>query len=66
MGRAGATRAPFQVEDVEASDVLTPDVRERLLAQGMRSVLAVPLLREDHVLGGLVMARKWRGRSRPR
>jgi signal transduction histidine kinase len=61
VGRAGATRAPVQVEDVETSDVLTPDSRERLLAQGMRSLLAIPLLRQDDVLGGLVMARKVTG-----
>jgi len=61
VGRAGATRAPVQVEDIETSDVVTPDSRERLLAQGMRSLLAIPLLREDDVLGGLVMARKMNG-----
>ncbi|HZO30102.1 MAG TPA: GAF domain-containing protein, partial [Chloroflexota bacterium] len=61
VGRAGATRAPVQVEDVETSDVLPPDIRERTLARGMRSVLAVPLLRQGDVLGGLVMARKAAG-----
>jgi len=61
IGQAAATRAPVQVEDAEASDVLTPLVRERLLDQGMRSILAVPLLREDRVLGGLVMARRTPG-----
>jgi two-component system, NtrC family, sensor kinase len=61
VGRAGATRAPVQVEDVATSDVLTSDVRKRLLARGMRSILAVPLLRQDDVLGGLVMARKAAG-----
>jgi len=59
LGRAGATRAPFQIEDLETSSVLsTPQVRELMLAQGIRSVLAVPLLREDRVLGGLVMSRR--------
>ena len=58
VGHAGATRAPVQVEDIAVSDVLTPDSRERLVAQGMRSLLAVPLLRQGDVLGGLVMARK--------
>ncbi|HZO29912.1 MAG TPA: GAF domain-containing protein [Chloroflexota bacterium] len=61
VGRAGAIRAPVQVEDVETSDVLPPDIRERTLAQGMRSLLAVPLLRQGDVLGGLVMARKVAG-----
>jgi signal transduction histidine kinase len=61
VGRAGATRAPVQVEDIATSDVLSFGVREQLLARGMRSVLAVPLLRQDDVLGGLVMARKVAG-----
>jgi len=61
VGQAGATRAPVQVTDIEGSDVLTPHVRDRLLAQGMSSVLAVPLLREDQVLGGLVMLRRTPG-----
>ena len=54
VGRAAAARAPIQVEEVEGSDVVTPEVGERLLAHGLRSILAVPLLREDRVLGGLV------------
>jgi len=61
VGKAGAVRAPVLVEDVEASDVIRADVREQLLAQGMRSVLAVPLLREDQILGGLVLSRRVAG-----
>jgi len=57
VGRAGAAHAPFQVQDVQASDIFTPTIRDLLVTHGYRSVLAVPLLREDHVLGGLVMAR---------
>src|SRR6059058_4276540 len=33
VGRAAETRGPVQVVEVETSDVLTPDVREWLLAQ---------------------------------
>jgi signal transduction histidine kinase len=58
VGRAGATRMPYQVEDVESSEALTPEVRDRLLAQGLRSILAIPLLREDRVLGGLAISRR--------
>jgi GAF domain-containing protein len=65
VGRAGAARAPFQIEDVERADLFTPPIRERLLAHGHRSVLAVPLLRDEHVLGGLVMARREPGAFRP-
>jgi two-component system, NtrC family, sensor kinase len=66
LGRAGATRAPFQIENLESSNVLSsPQVRELMLAQGIRSVLAVPLLREDRVLGGLVMSRRALGAFPP-
>src|SRR5205085_5480342 len=54
-GRAGASRAPFQIEDLAASDAMASPIRQRLLETGRRSVLAVPLLREDRVLGALVM-----------
>jgi signal transduction histidine kinase len=65
VGRAAAARVPIQVEEVDGSDVLTPEVRERLLAQGLHSVLAVPLLREDRILGGLVMSRRSPGAFPP-
>jgi len=58
VGRAGAARAPFTIEDVAVADAVTSSIREAMLAQGLRSVLAVPLLREDRVLGGLVMSRR--------
>jgi signal transduction histidine kinase len=61
VGRAGATREPFQIVDLAVSDVLSPSLREQLLAQNMRSALAVPLLREDRVVGGLVMVRQTTG-----
>jgi signal transduction histidine kinase len=61
VGRAGAAHAPFQVEDVETSDIFAPSFRDLLLAHGHHSVLAVPLLREDQVLGGLVMVRRVAG-----
>jgi two-component system, NtrC family, sensor kinase len=55
VGRAGAARAPYRITDVASSDLLDPTGHERTLAAGLRSVLAVPLLREGRVLGGLVM-----------
>jgi GAF domain-containing protein/CheY-like chemotaxis protein len=65
VGRAAATRSPVQVEDMGVSDVLATDVRDRLLARGMRSVLAVPILRDERVLGGLVMSRRAPGAFPP-
>jgi signal transduction histidine kinase/CheY-like chemotaxis protein len=57
VGRAGATRAPFAVEDVRTADFLDPAIKASLLRSGRHSVLAVPLLREGRVLGGLVLSR---------
>jgi GAF domain-containing protein len=65
VGRAGAARAPYQVTDVVSSDLLDPTIREQTVAEGLRSVLAVPLLREDRVLGGLIMARRTAGAFPP-
>ena len=65
VGRAGAARAPYQVTDVADSGLLDPAIREQTLAEGLQSVLAVPLLREDRVLGGLVMTRRAPGAFPP-
>src|SRR4029079_8014114 len=59
VGRAGALRAPFQVEDLTApaaAEVMSGPIRDVLLASGRRSVLAGPLLRESRVLGRPVSA----------
>jgi PAS domain S-box-containing protein len=66
IGRAGVTRAPVQVADIQADwELVAPQARERLVAQGMRSLLAVPLVREDRLLGGLVIIRRERGAFSP-
>jgi signal transduction histidine kinase/PAS domain-containing protein len=65
VGRAGVARVPVTVEDVTTSDAVTPTIRAELLSQGFRSILAVPLLREDRVLGGLVMSRRAAGAFPP-
>jgi signal transduction histidine kinase len=66
VGRAGEARAAIQVEDLRAADILTdPRLHALMLARGIRSVLAVPLLREDRVLGGLVMSRRAPGAFPP-
>ena len=66
IGRAGVTRAPVQVADIQADwELVAPQARERLVAQGMGSLLAVPLVREDRLLGGLVIIRRERGAFSP-
>jgi len=55
VGQCAAERGPVQMIDVaEVSDYR---LRDLLLAEGVRSVLAVPLLREEHIIGALVIRR---------
>ena len=66
IGRAGVTRVPVQVADIRADwEFVAPQARERLVAQGMQSLLAVPLVRNDRLLGGLVIVRRERGAFSP-
>jgi len=59
IGRAGVIREPVQVVDTqEEGQLVAPQVRELLLREGMRSLLAVPLVREQRLLGGLVILRR--------
>ncbi len=57
LGRAAVERAPVHVEDVQQDPTMIPDVIGGLL-EGIHAVLAVPLLREDKVVGGLVIRRR--------
>jgi signal transduction histidine kinase/DNA-binding response OmpR family regulator len=59
VGRCAAERAPVQVADVaEGAD---NRLRDLLLREGIRSLLAVPLLREEQVVGALVIRRSEAG-----
>jgi signal transduction histidine kinase len=58
IGRAAIKRAPEQIADLEnVSDYPLPFVKDA----GFRAMLAVPLLREDRLFGGLVVRRKEAG-----
>jgi signal transduction histidine kinase len=58
IGKAAVTRAPVQVPDMldETGSVLSR-VRPMLAESGYRSLLAVPLLIEQQIFGGLVIYR---------
>jgi PAS domain S-box-containing protein len=58
IGRLAVTGMPVQIEDIVDRVDYRSDVREILLRSGRRSLLAVPLLREDRLLGGLIVTRK--------
>jgi GAF domain-containing protein len=64
VGRAADLRAPVNVPDLfddELAEGADDPVRAILHREGFRSVLSVPVLREDRVLGALVIRRKSAG-----
>src|SRR5262245_29796984 len=58
LGRAAQTHEPIQIPDILADSAYQSSVREALVRSGHRALLAVPLLREDSIIGGLVVNRK--------
>ena len=59
VGRAAATRAPVQVLDIlDEREYEFARLQPILARLGYRSLLAVPLLREERIVGGLVVLRR--------
>jgi signal transduction histidine kinase/CheY-like chemotaxis protein/HAMP domain-containing protein len=59
VGRAAATRAPIEVADIlEEEGSGATRLRPLLRRLGYRSLLAIPLLREGRVMGGLSVYRR--------
>jgi len=65
VGRAATIHAPVQVSDILDEREYTARVRPVLARLGYRSILAVPLLREERIVGGLVVWRQETGRFLP-
>ena len=61
VGRTVMTREPVQVANVMDTDAYTSRVRDGLVRHGYQSLLAIPLLSEDEVVGALVVNRKAAG-----
>jgi signal transduction histidine kinase len=59
IGAATAQRKPIQVADIR-NEPASP-VNEIILREGYRSILIIPLLRSDHIVGALVVRRKTPG-----
>jgi len=56
VGRAGVSREAVQVPDILEEP--TYPLREIIVRDGFRALLAVPLVREDKLIGGLVVRRR--------
>jgi signal transduction histidine kinase len=65
LGRMALTREPAQIADILQDATYQSRVREIVLRTGYRAVLAVPLLRESGIIGGLVINRKTPGEFAP-
>jgi len=57
VGRTALTLEPTQVADITVPGAYESRIRENLIASGVRALLAVPMVREDRLIGTLVVAR---------
>ncbi|MBK9607507.1 MAG: GAF domain-containing sensor histidine kinase [Betaproteobacteria bacterium] len=64
VGSAAAKREPVQVADIQDPSYQTR-YRELLLRQGYRAILAVPLLRDEQIIGALTVSRNEPGAFAP-
>src|SRR5262249_35068783 len=58
IGTAAARQEPMQVADIVLESAYRSRFRDVLLRTGYRALLAVPLVREGHVIGALSVNRK--------
>jgi signal transduction histidine kinase len=65
MGRAAEMREPIQIPDITQPGTYRSSVRDALIRYGYRALLAVPLLREDQIIGSLSFNRKAPGEFPP-
>src|SRR5262249_4346267 len=65
VGRTAITLEPVQVADITRAGAYESRLRDNLVESGVRALLAVPMLREGHLIGSLVVARNTPGDFRP-
>jgi len=65
VGRAAVSREPVVVPNILEEPAYAPRMRQILERFGFRASLAVPLLRDERIVGGLVVRRKSVGEFRP-
>jgi GAF domain-containing protein len=61
LGRMAISGEPAEIRDIVADASYQSRLREAVLRLGYRSLMAVPLMRDNHLLGGLVVYRKTPG-----
>jgi len=65
VGQMAVTREPLQIPDIAAEGAYESRLRGALLEAGTRAVLAIPLLHEERIVGGLVVTRRTPGAFTP-
>jgi signal transduction histidine kinase len=65
VGQAVLAREPIQVPDITEAGAYWGPLRDILPRAGFRAALAIPLFREERILGGLALVRKSPGAFRP-
>jgi signal transduction histidine kinase len=65
LGRIVETHEPVQIPDIEQEGAYRSPFKDVLTRLGYRAVLALPLLREAHLVGGLVVTRRRAGEFPP-
>jgi len=60
-GRMAVTLEPIQIADIAEAGAYSGPLRDVLLRTGTRALLGIPLLREDHLIGGLTVTKKTPG-----
>jgi signal transduction histidine kinase/CheY-like chemotaxis protein/putative methionine-R-sulfoxide reductase with GAF domain len=64
-GRMAITHEPVQIPDMAAPGAYQGALRDVLLKTGTRALLSIPLMREDHLVGGLTVNKKSPGAFAP-
>ena len=65
LGQAAIAREPVQIPDIAGLDTYPERLRTLLAQHGFQAVLAIPILREEHIIGGLVVLRQAPGEFPP-
>jgi signal transduction histidine kinase len=61
LGRTAITLEPVQVPDITVPGAYESRLRENLIGSGIRAILAVPMVREDRLIGCLAVTRNHSG-----
>jgi signal transduction histidine kinase len=61
VGQTAVTLEPVEVPDIRVGGAYESRLREALVAAGVRAIIAVPIIREGHLLGGFAVNRNTPG-----